>query len=178
MFGFSFGELLIVAIIAVLFLGPDKLPKAFIDMAKFFKAVKKTINDAKDVIDREVNISEIKKEALEYKKKFEENTQTIKNDLTKNSNLDELANILNEPLEEDSKSSKKTQKMTMEEVENESKKMLSKINLKPKTDKNKIKSKETKKSDSKDLKKSTKTIKKPLKESKNTKTNNKKTTTE
>jgi len=47
MFGIGFTELLLIAIIAILFLGPDKLPTALVDMAKFIKSVKKTIGEAK-----------------------------------------------------------------------------------------------------------------------------------
>ncbi|OQX73864.1 MAG: Sec-independent protein translocase TatB, partial [Campylobacteraceae bacterium 4484_4] len=43
MFGMSFGEILIIAIIAILFLGPDKLPEAMVKIAKFFKSFKKSI---------------------------------------------------------------------------------------------------------------------------------------
>ncbi|PAF51421.1 twin arginine-targeting protein translocase TatB [Helicobacter sp. 13S00401-1] len=77
MFGFGFGEILLIVVVAIIFLGPDKLPKAIVDIAKFIKAVKKTIDGAKDTIDKELNISELKKEALEYKEKFEQQVQSI-----------------------------------------------------------------------------------------------------
>ena len=47
MFGMSFSEILVIAIIAVLVLGPDKLPSAMVQIAKFLKMFKKGINDAK-----------------------------------------------------------------------------------------------------------------------------------
>jgi len=37
MFGLGFMEILFIAIIAILFLGPDKLPGAMVDIAKFIK---------------------------------------------------------------------------------------------------------------------------------------------
>ena len=40
MFGFGFTEILIIVVIAILFLGPDKLPSAMVDVAKFFRSVK------------------------------------------------------------------------------------------------------------------------------------------
>ncbi|RAX51498.1 twin-arginine translocase subunit TatB [Helicobacter sp. 16-1353] len=144
MFGFSFGEVLIIAIIAVLFLGPDKLPKAFVDIAKFFKAVKKTINDAKDALDREVHISEIKQEALEYKKKFEQGAESIKNDIAKSGNFDEISNILNTPLDSVESNNKTNSINSMQELELETKKIASKVNLKPTTKKTESKIAKTK----------------------------------
>lgn len=96
MLDFSFGEMLVIAIIAIVFLGPDKLPQAFINLAKFFKSIKKIINDAKETIDKEIRIDEIRKEAIEYKKKFYEESENIKNDVKKDINfdLDNLNNIL------------------------------------------------------------------------------------
>lgn len=155
MFGLSFGEILIIAIIAVLFLGPDKLPKAFVDIAKFFKAVKKTINDAKDALDREVHISEIKQEALEYKKKFEQGAENIKQDIVKSGNLNEITDILNTPLDSnptlESKANEKSANTinTMKDLEIETKKMTSKVNLKPKTTESKPKTTKSKKTESK-----------------------------
>ena len=37
MFGMSLPEIIVIAVIAVLFLGPDKLPSAMVEIAKFFK---------------------------------------------------------------------------------------------------------------------------------------------
>jgi len=70
MFGMGFTELLMIAIVAIVFLGPEKLPKFLVDVAKFFKSVKRAINEAKTSLDEEIKISELKEEALEYKKKL------------------------------------------------------------------------------------------------------------
>ena len=66
----GFVEILIVAIIAILFLGPDKLPGAMVDIAKFFRQMKSTIGNVKDTLEQEMNVSEIKEEALAYKKEL------------------------------------------------------------------------------------------------------------
>ncbi|MDD2789892.1 MAG: Sec-independent protein translocase protein TatB [Sulfurimonas sp.] len=66
----GFSEMLIILVIAILFLGPDKLPSAMVDIAKFFRSMKKTIGTLKDSIEEEMNVSEIKKEALSYKKEL------------------------------------------------------------------------------------------------------------
>ena len=60
MFGIGFTELLIISIVAILFLGPDKLPQAMIEMAKFIKSVKKTVGEAKSSLEEEMKISDLK----------------------------------------------------------------------------------------------------------------------
>ncbi|MFT2614445.1 Sec-independent protein translocase protein TatB [Helicobacter pylori] len=78
MFGMGFFEILVVLVVAIIFLGPEKFPQAVVDMVKFFRAVKKTLNDAKDTLDKEINIEEIKKETLEYQKLFENKVESLK----------------------------------------------------------------------------------------------------
>jgi len=89
MFGMGFGEILLVAVIAILFLGPDKLPEAMVQIAKFFKSFKSTINEAKSSIEQEVRLEDLKEEALEYKKKLEDATSSVKKQLS----FDELEEI-------------------------------------------------------------------------------------
>ncbi len=77
MFGLGFMEILFIAIIAILFLGPEKLPGAMVDFAKFIKNMKTAISDAKKSLDEEVNIEELKREALSYKEKLDEANQEL-----------------------------------------------------------------------------------------------------
>jgi sec-independent protein translocase protein TatB len=79
MFGIGFTELLLIAVIAILFLGPDKLPGALVEMAKFIKTVKKTIGDAKNSLEEEMKIADLKEEALNYKKQLDDATNELKN---------------------------------------------------------------------------------------------------
>lgn len=169
MLDFSFGEILVIAIIAVIFLGPDKLPETFVKIAKFLRAVKKTINDAKDTLDREIHITEMKQDALEYKKKFEDSALKLKNDIIESANLEptktalqsELADLknevqslkiadkLNEPLEKSS--------ISFDEIESKGKALQTRLkqNLKP-TKKTQDLSDLGESSESKDLRESTK----------------------
>ena len=78
MFGMDFGELLLIAIVAVIFLGPDKLPETMVQIAKIFKKVKTTIATAKDSIEEELHLAEIKHEALAYKNELMQATEEIK----------------------------------------------------------------------------------------------------
>jgi sec-independent protein translocase protein TatB len=77
MFGMGFTEILLIAIVAILFLGPDKLPGAMVEVAKFIKGAKKAIVSAKTSIEEEVNISELKQEALNYKAKLDSATEEL-----------------------------------------------------------------------------------------------------
>lgn len=67
MFGMGFMEIMIIAIVAVIFLGPDKLPETMVNIAKFFRSMKSTVANAKESLEQEMNISELKREALSYK---------------------------------------------------------------------------------------------------------------
>jgi len=78
MFGMGFAEILIIGVMAILFLGPDKLPEAMIQIAKFFKSVKTTVASAKSSIEEELHIDEIKKEANSYKQQLTDATNDIK----------------------------------------------------------------------------------------------------
>jgi len=89
MFGMSFAEIMIIAVIAVLFLGPDKLPKAMVEIAKFFKSFKSGINDAKSSFEQEIRLQELKEETLEYKKKLDATSDSIRKTVT----FDELEDI-------------------------------------------------------------------------------------
>lgn len=89
MFGMGFSEILVIAIIAILFLGPDKLPEAMVKVAKFFKTVKNSVNDVKSTFEQEMKIQELKEEALTYKKKLEEAATSARKVIT----FDELEEI-------------------------------------------------------------------------------------
>jgi sec-independent protein translocase protein TatB len=98
MFGMGFMEIIIVLVIAILFLGPDKLPTAMVEMAKFIKGIKKGVGDAKTALDDEIRISDLKDEALSYKKTLENAASGLNG--FKNIGLDDM-------LEAETKSEKK-----------------------------------------------------------------------
>ena len=67
MFGMGFTEILVIVVIAVLFLGPDKLPQTMIDIARFFRSAKRTLASAKSSIEEELHMEDIKREVNSYK---------------------------------------------------------------------------------------------------------------
>ncbi len=82
MFGMGFSEILLVAVIAILFLGPDKLPEAMVQVAKFFKSFKSSINEAKSSLEQEMQIQDLKDEAIKYKKKLDSAATSVKKQLS------------------------------------------------------------------------------------------------
>ena len=86
MFGMGFIEIFLVLIVAVIALGPEKLPGAAVDVVKFFKKFKSSIDDAKTTLDNELNISQMKEEA----EKFKSSVSQIKNITTLE--IDEITN--------------------------------------------------------------------------------------
>ncbi len=95
MFGMSFGEILIIAVIAILFIGPDKLPEAMVKIAKFFRSFKKTINETKETIEQEMHLAELKEEAISYKDKLDNAVNDFKLDTDVN-----IVDDLNESVKE------------------------------------------------------------------------------
>ena len=67
MFGMGFTEILVIVVIAILFLGPDKLPQTMIDIARFFRSAKRTLASAKSSIEEELHLEDIKREVNGYK---------------------------------------------------------------------------------------------------------------
>lgn len=67
MFGMGFTEIMVIAVIAILFLGPDKLPQTMVDIARFFRSLKRTVASAKNSIEEELHIEDIRREVDSYK---------------------------------------------------------------------------------------------------------------
>jgi sec-independent protein translocase protein TatB len=60
MFGLGFGEIVIIAILALLLLGPDRLPEAAKTLGKTLREVRKATDDIKDQIETELYADERK----------------------------------------------------------------------------------------------------------------------
>ncbi|ECR3474106.1 Sec-independent protein translocase subunit TatB [Campylobacter coli] len=78
----SFGEIIVILIVAILVLGPDKLPEAIVQIAKILKALKRNIDDAKSSIEKEVRINDLKEEAKKYKDEFSSANENIRQKLS------------------------------------------------------------------------------------------------
>ncbi len=139
MFGMGFTEILFVAVIAIIFLGPDKLPEAMVQIAKFFNSFKKTVSDAKSTFEQEIHINELKEEALSYKRTLDNDISGFKNALSNPiDDLNEALSDLEDKKADDSYKRKQVQAEVTEKKPKES------------TEKKKTKSKKKKKDTSED----------------------------
>ena len=108
----GFMEILLIAIIAIIALGPDKLPGAMVQVAKFLKKFKSGVEDAKSTLDNELNISDMKEEANKFKAQIEDAKS-----ITKFDNFDlGMNDILNDDLANDEVKEKKEKVAFKEEV--------------------------------------------------------------
>ena len=114
MFGMGFMEILLIAIVAIIALGPEKLPGTMVQIAKFINKFKTGLEDAKATLDNELNISELKAEASKFKSQIEETKASLTvdskidlglNDLMKD-NLNNDSSIETKKVEEEPKQEK------------------------------------------------------------------------
>lgn len=54
MFGLSFGEIVIIAVLALLLLGPERLPEAAKTLGKGLREIRKATEDLKGQVEREI----------------------------------------------------------------------------------------------------------------------------
>ena len=94
MFGIGFSEFLVILIIAVIALGPEKLPGAIVTAAKYFKMLRSAINEAKSSFDSEIKLDELRKDAQNFKSDFSDIAQDTRKKLT----FDDLQEVGNEIL--------------------------------------------------------------------------------
>jgi sec-independent protein translocase protein TatB len=58
MFGLSFTEVVIIAVVALLLLGPDRLPDAAKTLGKSLREIRRATDDLKDSVEREIYAEE------------------------------------------------------------------------------------------------------------------------
>lgn len=105
MFGMGFMEIFLIAVVAIVALGPDKLPTAMVEIAKFLKKFKSGVEDAKSTLDNELNITEMKAEAAKYKAQIEDAKSTL--NIKDNMDLG-LDKIINDDMTSDTKENSPT----------------------------------------------------------------------
>jgi sec-independent protein translocase protein TatB len=103
MFGMGFMEIFLVLLVAIIALGPEKLPGAIVDTVKFFKKIKSEISDAKSSIDKELDISGMKQDAEQLKESVSNIQQMA------NIDIDEITNLNSSPTIEELTAEKKIQ---------------------------------------------------------------------
>ncbi|EOH4605303.1 Sec-independent protein translocase protein TatB [Campylobacter jejuni] len=134
----SFGEIIVILVVAILVLGPDKLPEAIVQIAKILKAVKRNIDDAKSSIEKEIRINDLKEEAKKYKDEFSSTNENIRKKLSFEEFDDLKRDILDKTkvdLTFDSRDDKVKNNLSGQNLNTEEKPNLSKLEIQDKTEK-------------------------------------------
>ncbi|EIZ6319396.1 Sec-independent protein translocase subunit TatB [Campylobacter jejuni] len=134
----SFGEIIVILVVAILVLGPDKLPEAIVQIAKILKAVKRNIDDAKSSIEKEIRINDLKEEAKKYKDEFSSTNENIRKKLS----FEEFDNLKRDILDKtkvdltfDSRDNNVKNNLSGQNLNTEEKPNLSKLETQDKTEK-------------------------------------------
>lgn len=134
----SFGEIIVILVVAILVLGPDKLPEAIVQIAKILKAIKHNIDDAKSSIEKEIRINDLKEEAKKYKDEFSSTNENIRKKLSFEEFDDLKRDILDKTkvdLTFDSKDDNVKNNLSGQNLNTEEKPNLSKLKAQDKTEK-------------------------------------------
>ncbi|MEO1959108.1 MAG: Sec-independent protein translocase protein TatB [Nautiliaceae bacterium] len=84
-------EFLFIIIIAIIVLGPEKLPEALKTTGKFIGKAKRMWRDATADIRREIELEEMKEEMKKYKEELEKLQRQVNDDVNKGlTSLDDL----------------------------------------------------------------------------------------
>ncbi len=75
MFDISFSEILVIATVALIVLGPERLPKVARTLGHLFGRAQRYVNDVRNDIQREMELEELKK----WKTSIEETGRTVEN---------------------------------------------------------------------------------------------------
>lgn len=90
MFDISFSELLLIGVVALVVLGPERLPRVARTVGHMFGRAQRYMNEVKSDIQREIDLDEIGS----IKKQMEEASSSIKQ------SVNQLGSQLKDPLEE------------------------------------------------------------------------------
>jgi len=93
MLDIGFFEILMVCIVAILALGPDKLPQFAMDAVKMFKALKKAITSAQDSIESEINIADMQADMQKYQDRLDFTQNEIKANNSKKKSKKEIKKL-------------------------------------------------------------------------------------
>ncbi|EAH5206400.1 Sec-independent protein translocase subunit TatB, partial [Campylobacter jejuni] len=131
-------EIIVILVVAILVLGPDKLPEAIVQIAKILKAVKRNIDDAKSSIEKEIRINDLKEEAKKYKDEFSSTNENIRKKLSFEEFDDLKRDILDKTkvdLTFDSRDDNTKNNLSGQNLNTEEKPNLSKLETQDKTEK-------------------------------------------
>ena len=108
MFDISFSELLVVGVIALLVLGPERLPRVARTVGHLFGRAQRYMNDVKSDIQREIDLEDIS----DIKKQMEDASSSIKQSVS------QFGNQIKDPLAEARDAVKNLEKETEKAAQN------------------------------------------------------------
>ena len=79
MFDFGFSEILVIAVVALIVIGPERLPAVARTLGHLLGRMQRYVNDVKADIQREVELDELRK----LRKDFEDSARSIEDSFTK-----------------------------------------------------------------------------------------------
>jgi len=115
MFDIGFLELFVIGIIALIVLGPERLPKAARAVGLWVGKAKQGFNSVKTEIDRELKVQELRQQIEQQKAEFEQQIElnAMKEDLADSQNsVEELAKDFKAPLSQKHNSSSENKNNT------------------------------------------------------------------
>jgi sec-independent protein translocase protein TatB len=77
MFDVGFSELMMIAVVALVVIGPERLPKVARTLGHLFGRLQRYVNDVKADISREMELDELRK----FKDEFQETAQSVESGL-------------------------------------------------------------------------------------------------
>jgi sec-independent protein translocase protein TatB len=77
MFDIGFSELMVIAVVALIVIGPERLPRVARTAGHLFGRLQRYVNDVKADINREIELDELRK----FKTEFEQAAQTMESDV-------------------------------------------------------------------------------------------------
>jgi sec-independent protein translocase protein TatB len=77
MFDIGFSELMVIAVVALVVLGPERLPRVARTMGHLFGRLQRYVNDVKADINREIELEELHK----FKDEFQQAAQSVESDI-------------------------------------------------------------------------------------------------
>ena len=81
MFDVSFSELLVIAVVALLVIGPEKLPKVARTVGTFTGRLQRYMAQVKEEINREMRFEELQKLQQEIKQSVEQETSALQSSI-------------------------------------------------------------------------------------------------
>ncbi len=99
MFDIGFSELVVIAVVALVVLGPERLPKVARTAGVLLGRLQRYVNDVKSDINREMQLEELKKLQAEVAESARSIEQNVTKELqTAESSLNQAAQGISEPL--------------------------------------------------------------------------------